>query len=133
MIHFQSPKLLGKVEHLLDTLLDAVLPGGVDGEGDVVGDPDDAGVGHGAVAAAQHQQLAPRVDQQSNLVVYQNVLEQRQALAPLDQLVESLARSKIRTEGRDGQFCPNICWYKEIISRKIGQIFGLMRAPKMPN
>ena len=79
-----------------------MLPGGVDGEADVVGDPDDPGVGHGAVAAAQHQQLAPRVDQQSNLVVYQNVLEQRKALAPLDQLVESLAKSKIRTDRRDG-------------------------------
>ena len=45
---------------------------------------------HRAEAAAENQQLTPGIDQQGDLVVYQDVLEQRKTLAPLDKLVQAL-------------------------------------------
>jgi hypothetical protein len=70
VVDLEPPQLVRKVEHLLNALLDAVVSGGGQSERLFVGDADNAGRGRdGAVAAGEDEQLAPRVDQQRDLVV----------------------------------------------------------------
>lgn len=61
--------MVGKVDHALDARAEAQGAGLFQGDGLAVGNADLARSGHRAEATGKQQQLAPRVDQQRNLIV----------------------------------------------------------------
>ena len=70
VVDLEPPQLVGEVEHLLHALLDPVLPGARQSQRLLVGHPNHARRRRdGAVAARENEELAPGVDQQSDLVI----------------------------------------------------------------
>lgn len=59
--------MVGEIQHPLDARLHAAAPRQRDGLAH--GDADLPGRRHGPVAAGEQQQLAPRIDQQTDLVI----------------------------------------------------------------
>jgi len=81
-----------EVEHPLDGRAQPQLLGLSEGDALAQGHTDLPRRAHGAETAGEEQQLTPCVDQQRDLVVDCNIFEERQGLAPLDYLVESVVR-----------------------------------------
>ena len=69
VVDLEPAKLFGEVQHFVHALIDAEVSGRGQAEGLFIGDPDQTRRVDGSVAAREHQQLAPSVDQQCDLVV----------------------------------------------------------------
>ena len=72
VVDLEPPQLRREVEHLLHALLDAERARRLEVERALLRDRDEAGARgrERAEAAGEDQELAPRVDQQRDLVVY---------------------------------------------------------------
>jgi hypothetical protein len=69
LVDAEPPQMIGEMDHALDARAEAQGAGLLQGDGFTVRNSYLARSGHRAEATGKQQQLAPRVDQQRNLIV----------------------------------------------------------------
>lgn len=89
--------MIGEMDHTLDARAEAKRASLFQRDGFTVRNTYLARRGHRTEATGKQQQLAPRVDQQGNLIVNLDVFKQRKTLAPFDDLVEPVIGDAAQT------------------------------------